>query len=62
MIDALANIGKNFESLLREGDRAAVSVCKQRYLDFLNRMLTSMKSVYLVSPISTILMIGNERY
>jgi len=52
-IDALANAGKYFENLLREGDHAAISICKQRYLDYLHRMLLSMKTIYLVSPTST---------
>ena len=49
-IDALANIGKRFETLLREGDHAVISICKQRYLDYLHRMLSSMKSIYIVPP------------
>ena len=47
-IDALSNLGKNFESLLSQGDHAAISTCKQRYLDYLHRMLSNMKSIYLV--------------
>src|SRR5277367_6465740 len=52
-IDTLANAGKHFENLLREGDHAAISICKQRYLDYLHRMLLSMKTIYLVSLTST---------
>jgi len=47
-LDALANMGKHFEQLLNEKDNAAIAACKQRYLDYLHRMLSSMKSIYLV--------------
>jgi len=50
-VDTLANAGKHFEKLLREGDHAAISICKQRYLDYLHRMLLSMKTIYLVFPL-----------
>lgn len=60
-VDALANIGKDFEKLLGEGDHAAISICKQRYLDYLHHMLSNMKSIYLVSLSVTLLMPGNER-
>lgn len=50
-VDTLANVGKQFETLLREGDHAAISICKQRYLDYLQRMLLSMKAIYIVSPL-----------
>jgi len=45
-VDTLANAGKHFEKLLREGDHAAISICKQRYLDYLHRMLLNMKATY----------------
>ena len=49
-VDTLANAGKHFENLLREGDHATISICKQRYLDYLHCMLSSMKTIYLVTP------------
>jgi hypothetical protein len=61
-IDALANLGRHFDSLERNGDRAAITLCKQRYLDYLHRMLSSMKSIYLVTPIPHLLTPGHERY
>jgi hypothetical protein len=51
IIDALANMGRHYDNLISEGDRAAISICKQRYLDYLHRMLSAMQSIYLVLPI-----------
>ena len=41
-------MGKQFERLVQQRDNAAIAGCKQRYLDYLHRMLSSMKSIYLV--------------
>jgi len=47
-LDALANMGKHFEQLVKAKDNASIAACKQRYLDYLHRMLSSMKSIYFV--------------
>lgn len=50
MLDALANIGSQYARLVNGGDHRTISTFKQAYLDYLHRMLSSMKSVYLVFP------------
>jgi hypothetical protein len=57
-------MGKLFEQLVRERDNAAIAACKQRYLDYLHRMLSSMKSIYLVRALypTVLTQAGNERH
>ena len=57
-------MGKHFEQLVSAKDNAAIAACKQRYLDYLHRMLSSMKSIYLVasSPFLVLKITGNERH
>jgi hypothetical protein len=43
-------MGKHFEQLVREKDNAATAACKQRHLDCLHQMVSTMKSIYLVTP------------
>lgn len=47
-------MGKAFDNLAQAGDRITMSLHKQKYIDYLHRMLSSMKSIYLVFPISTV--------
>jgi len=40
-------MGRQFDKLAQHGENAPLSICKQTYLDYLHRLLSSMKAIYL---------------
>jgi hypothetical protein len=46
-IDTLAHMGEQFDRLVQRGEIRAISTYKQTNLDYLRRMLSSMKAIYL---------------
>ena len=40
-------MGTQFDKLVHQDENTAISICKQIYLDYLHRMLSTMKTIYL---------------